>query len=363
MYWNVYRNAHRNKPVAHWSTALTLLLYAAVVCALIAGSTISADTTLRVWQFWTDPGIKPTIDSIVTEFESTHPGVSVELTDLTWANGHEKIAIAFASGTAPDVIELGSDWVAQFADAGHLLDISAQVADKKSDFDGWGMATYEESIWGMPWILGTRVVFVNLDLLGRAGYEPDHVPVNLADFKSAVIAVDQLGKDIYGWGSNTAEKHRLYKKFLPFLWSFGGHITDDQCRYSVIASQNAVNAVEFYRTLHRQCGYVANQRGIEDAFLDGKIGFILSGEWLMKRIALEKRPINYATTIMPGPNNPNGFLAGDRSWAANSCVSTRRPNIPISPCSSSSTSPRRPISYASARPIARPIRPAGNSAG
>ena len=61
-------------------------------------------TTIEWWQFWTDPAIKPTIDSIVAEFEQANPDIDVQLTDLTWANGHEKIVIAFASGTGPDLV-------------------------------------------------------------------------------------------------------------------------------------------------------------------------------------------------------------------------------------------------------------------
>ena len=60
------------------------------------------------WQFWTDPAVKPTIEAMVDAFEKANPGIKVELTDLTWANGHEKIVLAFSSGTAPDVIELGA---------------------------------------------------------------------------------------------------------------------------------------------------------------------------------------------------------------------------------------------------------------
>jgi len=99
------------------------------ICTLFMLATgISAETTIEWWQFWTDPGIKPTIESMVQEFEKQNPGIKVKLTDLTWANGHEKLAIAFASGSAPDVVELGSDWIAQFADNGKLADLS----DRKS---------------------------------------------------------------------------------------------------------------------------------------------------------------------------------------------------------------------------------------
>ncbi|MFQ6008061.1 MAG: extracellular solute-binding protein [Candidatus Zixiibacteriota bacterium] len=269
-------------------------------------------TTIQWWQFWTDPSIKPTITEMVAEFEEANPDIEVKLTDLTWANGHEKIVIAFASGTGPDVVELGSDWIAQFAANGHLADITEYIVDDSAEFQGWGMATYQEKVYAKPWILGTRVLFANRDLLVRAGYDSIWVPITWNELKQAAFKVHRLGPDIYGWGSNTAEKHRLYKKYLPFFWSHGAKIFSDDGKYCLLTTEKAIEALRFYKELHDSCGYVADQRGIEDAFLDGKIGFIISGDWLLKRIELENRRINLASTLIPGLRYPGtSFLGGE----------------------------------------------------
>ncbi|MBU8933149.1 MAG: extracellular solute-binding protein [candidate division Zixibacteria bacterium] len=279
---------------------------------ILVAANVTADTTLRWWQFWTDPAIKPTIETIVDEFEQANPGINVELTDLTWANGHEKIVLSLASGTGPDVLELGSDWIAQFAANGHLADISSMIADDSSAFQGWSMADYDDKIYAFPWILGTRVLFANRELLTRAGYDPDFVPVTWDDLKQSAAAVSALGSGVYGWGSNAAEKHRLYKKFLPFFWSAQGQIFSDNGQHCVLASTYAIDALQTYKDLHDSSGYVANQRGIEDAFLEGKVGFVLSGDWLLKRIELEKHKIDLVSTLMPGPTFiGRSFMGGE----------------------------------------------------
>lgn len=271
-----------------------------------------AETTIQWWQFWTDPGIKPVIEQIVEDFEQQNPGVKVQLTDLTWANGHEKIVLAFASGSGPDVVELGSDWIAQFAESGHLEDISALIGNDSSAYQGWSMATYRDAVYARPWILGTRVLFFNKGLLARTVLKEDFVPVNWAEFMNAAQAVHALGKDIYGWGSNSPEKHRLYKKFLPFFWSEGARFFSESNKFCVVSSTHALSALKFYKALHDSCGYVARQREIEDAFLDGKIGYILSGDWLLKRIERENRTIDLGSTIFPGPSLPGrSFLGGE----------------------------------------------------
>lgn len=260
-----------------------------------------AQETIEWWHFWTNPEIKPTIEQMVADFEAANPGIKVNMTDLTWANGHEKIAIALASGKGPDVLELGSDWIAQFADSDQLTDLSEIKPLDTAKFTGWGMARYQGKIYAHPWILGTRVLFANRALLKRAGYAKNWAPITWVEFKQACLDINRLGKNIYGWGSNTAEKHRLYKKYLPFFWSSKAQIFSDKNHFCVVASERAVEALDFYKELHDSCGYVANQRGIEDAFLDGKVGFILSGDWLLKRIDSEKRSIDFATYIFPGP--------------------------------------------------------------
>lgn len=288
-------------------TALLVLL----TIALFAGST-GAATTIEWWQFWTDPAIKPVIQQMLAEFEKANPDIKVKLTDLTWSNGHEKIVLAFASGRAPDVVELGSDWIAQFAANEQLADLSGMLSDDTLRSEGWSMASYQNGIYAYPWILGTRVLFGNRDLLNKAGYDTTFYPINWQQLTEATKKVMALGPNTYGWGSNTAEKHRLYKKFLPFFWSAGAQIFSDDDSMCVIASTQAVDALKLYQQLHDSTGYVDTQRGIEDAFLDGRIGLIISGDWLLKRIELENRQINLMSTLIPGPKYPGrSFLGGE----------------------------------------------------
>ncbi len=154
---------------------------------------VQAETTIDWWQLWTDPSIKPTIEAMVEEFEQANPDITVNLTDLTWSNGHEKIAIAFASGSGPDVVELGSDWIAQFAVNGHLADMSDHISKDSADYQGWGMATLQNRVYAKPWILGTRVLYVNRDLLKQAGIPEDFLPFSIGDLLTAAMAIHNLG--------------------------------------------------------------------------------------------------------------------------------------------------------------------------
>ncbi len=268
--------------------------------------------TLEWWHFWTDPAIKPTIEQMVADYEKAHPNITVNMTDLTWANGHEKIVVAFSSGTAPDVIELGSDWVPEFSYNGQLANITEYVKGDSSQYLGWSPAIYDSGIYAQPWILGTRVLFINRGLIKRTSLDSNFVPINWKDLKTLCFTIDSLGKNIYGFGSNAAEKHRLYKKFMPFFWSMGGRVFGLTNRYAGFAGDQAYKALEFYKMLTDSCSLIDTQRRLEDAFLDGKVGVIISGDWLLKRIHNENRKIDFITSLIPGPKYPGkSFLGGE----------------------------------------------------
>src|SRR5690606_571058 len=89
----------------------------------------------------------------------------------SWNDGQAKLQLAFNSGTAPDVLELGSDWVAQFSSSGVLADQSKMAGDSIGRFapeiaapGRWG-----NGIYAWPWVVDTRVLFYNKALLASVG--------------------------------------------------------------------------------------------------------------------------------------------------------------------------------------------------
>ncbi|MBN2226716.1 MAG: extracellular solute-binding protein [candidate division Zixibacteria bacterium] len=294
-----------------------ILSFSTVALALLLSCTggeqrSDGQATLDWWQFWTDPAIKPTIEQMVADFESQNPNITVNITDLTWANGHEKIVMAFSSNTAPDIVELGSDWIPEFSSAGKLANLTADLLADTSQFYAWTPAVYDSALYAMPWILGTRVMFINKNLVKRAGYDDNYIPLNWSQLKELCYKIDSLGKDIYGFGANAAEKHRLYKKFLPFFWSNKAKIMSEDGSFSTFASDRAYAALKYYKELCDSTSMVDTQRRLEDAFLDGKVGVIISGDWLLKRIHNENPDIDIVTTLIPGPKYPGpSFVGGE----------------------------------------------------
>jgi multiple sugar transport system substrate-binding protein len=260
--------------------------------------------TLNFWQFWSDTNTKPIVEQLVREFEAENPGIDVRITDLTWANGHEKLVISFAAKQPPDVMELGSDWIAEFAANGLLAQMESSIEPNYLYPAKW-----ENRIYGVPWMLDTRILYFNVDLLKKAGVG---VPQTWAELAEACSSVSQLGADYFGFGCNSAERHRLYKKFLPFLWSNGGQVMNGDGASALLDSPQAVEALEFYLDLC-ECGLIESQRRLEEYFREGKIGFVVSGGWLLRRLKLNPPPFEYKLIGFFSPKGGIGtsFFGGE----------------------------------------------------
>ncbi len=296
-------------------TRLLLLVLLSLLLALSCSQKEAEVTTIDWWHFWTNPEVRPTIDRLVNDFEAVNPGVEIKLGDLTWSDGHEKIVISMAAGKGPDVIELGSDWVCEFAAAGKLLDITDRVADRQDDLLMWEPATYRRKIYGVPWMLGTRVLFCNRTLLEQVGsqYGPTGQIVSWDQLLRLARRINQLEDDTYGFGSNSAERHRLYKKYLPFFWSAGGEVFNADQSATQFDSEPGHRSLRFYLELAKT-GIMETQARLDEYFAAGRIGFVISGEWLVRKLEKLDPKMDYFVSTLPGPTaNDTGisFAGGE----------------------------------------------------
>ena len=260
----------------------------------------------RFWHFWSEPGQKAVLKELVAEFEK-EKNVKVELTELSWNDGKVKLQAAFNSGAPPDVIELGSDWIAQFSSSGVLLALPGD-GNALGRFVSYSVAPamWQGRTFAYPWTLDTRVIFTNQTLLAKAGWtEPI---ITMDQLIRAAELVKESGTD--GWGANGADAHRLYKKILPFMWTYGGDVFDAQGK-PILNSPENIQALSVYAQLAR-AGFVETQRQLDAAFVQGKIALWNSGSWLSKKIyankALKAQPI-----MMPGVHGQPGvsFAGGE----------------------------------------------------
>jgi multiple sugar transport system substrate-binding protein len=258
------------------------------------------ETVIRFWQFW-DIGV---IQPLVAQFEADNPGVRVEVEQLTWATGLEKIQASLASGTQPDLCELGSTWLSRFSYEGVLEDLTPVYEAQRDSFLMWESALWNGRAYGLPWVQGSRVLFVNRDLFRRAGLDPDRPPQTWDELLEASKRIGELGSGVYGFGQNIGEKYVLYKKFMAFAWGNGGDVFDEHGNV-VVNSPAVLEALEFYLKL-APYSLQEKQEVLDQYFKTGRLGMQISGAWNIKNYRLEAPALDYSVALVPKPAADRG---------------------------------------------------------
>lgn len=256
-----------------------IIIFSSILIFALSCSDNKNDKSIDFWHFWSEPYQRAVIDSLINNFEKEYD-IVVNTTELSWSDGKMKLTSAFNSNTAPDVLELGSDWVAQFSSSGVLSTLSKNSInlDKFVEFSHTP-AKWNNETYALPWIVDTRVMFVNMDLLRKCGINKPAEDFN--ELLEHCKKVDNLNNDVFGFGSNGSDKHRLYKKIMTFIWSNNASLLSNNKIDLVNPSIN--EALKFYKKISRN-GIIDNQKNLDNYFAQGKIAYWISGSWLLKKI-------------------------------------------------------------------------------
>src|SRR5690606_22356489 len=98
-------------------------------------------------------------------------GIDINLQSIPWSSAHDRLLTAVASGEGPDVVQMGSSFMAEFTDAGALADLTEYVESNDalaSDnfYEGNINTTrIDDAYYGVPWYTETRALYYRTDLL------------------------------------------------------------------------------------------------------------------------------------------------------------------------------------------------------
>ena len=288
--------------------ALAAILLAAAGLAVLGGAGCgksgSGKTTVVFWQFSPLATIQPILDRYRTE----NPSVDLQVEQLTWQSGREKIVAAIAAGRPPDLCELGSTFLPGLVADSTLVDLTDSIPDLRAELVGWDGVSYRGRAFALPWMLGTRALYINEDLFRKAGLDPAKPPATWAELLDDARRITQRVPDARGFGMNSGEREILIKKFMPFAWGNGGDILDSTLTRSVFNSSQNVEALKFYLSL-KPYSLLDRQEMHEQAFARGRLGIVISGPWLLRTLVKTAPEAHIQVGLMPRPAAGRGKSA------------------------------------------------------
>jgi ABC-type glycerol-3-phosphate transport system substrate-binding protein len=187
---------------------------------------------------------------LIPRFEAAHPGVTVNTQYVSWTHVDEKLTISFAGGVAPDVFQVGAEYVGGLAYRGMAEPLDDRIADWGEADDyfpaSWNTCVYQGAVYGLPYLSAPRVLVYRKDLLRRAGFErPPDTWEELAE-----VAQRLTVKQGPVWEMAGLNLPVSWQVFVEFLWENGGQVFNEEGTRSLLDSPEAAEALQFYADLY-----------------------------------------------------------------------------------------------------------------
>jgi putative chitobiose transport system substrate-binding protein len=254
---------------------------------------------IRFWPWALTPDFEDYLNQIIANFEATYPGVTVVLEGQPAAGARDNIRNSFAAGNPPDVINMSDGWVAEFAEAGVLLNmdeaLGAAYPDLREQYvDGaWEKVTFGGVTYHIPWYLAfSNVMAINGLIYEELGIEA--IPATWAEaYDFACDVREQSGGAYYAYSFPWGELAGL-GVLNTFLGEGIAIYSED--RTSVVFNENPMSAEildQYKRLLDNDCvpreSLTDDVREMIDRFSEGEILLLQTGPQLF-RLVQENNP-------------------------------------------------------------------------
>ncbi|MBI4611797.1 MAG: ABC transporter substrate-binding protein [Candidatus Rokubacteria bacterium] len=172
------------------------------------------------------------LPAVLREFETWHPGVRVRSEALPWSTDeqHQFYVVNLEGGNPGfDVMMLDVIWVAEFARAGWLLDLTPHLAPDElaPHFPAAATAArFDGRVWALPWIMNVGLLYYRADLLAKHGLEPPETYDELVAQARRIRAAERDPRlDGFLWQGKQYEG--LVVNVLEGLWANGTRLLGD----------------------------------------------------------------------------------------------------------------------------------------
>lgn len=158
-----------------------------------------------------------------------HPDTKLNLEFVPYEGLHDKTILAQGSGDGYDVVLFDVIWPAEYASNKILMDITPRVTDemKKGVLPGaWTTVEYQGNRYGMPWILDTKYLFYNKEMLKKAGFSAP--PKTWAELAEQAAAIKKQGIVQYPIVWSWAQAEAVICDYTTLLSANGGTFFDDK---------------------------------------------------------------------------------------------------------------------------------------
>ena len=276
--------------------------------------------TVTFWNGYAADGdeIKTFTETVLPAFNKLYPNVKVEHQEIPYDDLRQKLVTGLAGGTLPDVLRADIIWVPEFADQDALLPLDTEMSDFSTIADtvfAGPLSTnkWKDHYYGLPLDTNTRILFLNDKVLADAGVTA--APTTIDEFEAAAKQVqDKLGKKVYTYAEGGTGPWSV----LPWIWSFGGGITNEDLTSAdgVLNGPGTVAAVtklkEWLDKGYLSPSILGGGTATSEQFGGDASATILEGPWMPGIFKNQFPDLKFSYATVPaGPGGSQSVVGGE----------------------------------------------------
>ena len=297
------------------SKTIAATALSAVLALGVASPAAHAETTLNALFMAQAAYSEQNVRDMTADFMKANPDIKVNLEFVPYEGLRDKTLLSQGAGGGYDVVLFDVIWPAEYATNNVLIDVTDRIsADMKSGImpGAWTTVEYNGKAYGMPWILDTKYLFYNTDMLKQAGIAAppktwDELLEQAKTIKDKGIVEHPI---VWSW----AQAEAVICDYTMLLASYGGSfLTDDgkpafQTGGGVQALDYMVNSIEAGLTNPNSKEYL--EEDVRRVFSSGQAAFALNWTY-MYNLANDPKESKIAGNVgmVPGPGIPGKLEA------------------------------------------------------
>ena len=289
------------------SKTIAATAVSAVLALGIASSAAHAETTLNALFMAQAAYSEQNVRDMTADFMKANPDIKVNLEFVPYEGLRDKTLLSQGAGGGYDVVLFDVIWPAEFATNKVLVDVTERITpDMKSAImpGAWTTVDYNGHAYGMPWILDTKYLFYNMEMLEKAGIAAP--PRTWDDLIEQAKIIKDKGivehPIVWSW----AQAEAVICDYTMLLASYGGSfLTDDgkpafQSGGGVEALKYMVKSIDEGVTNPNSKEYL--EEDVRRVFSSGQAAFALNWTY-MYNLANDPKESKIAgkVGVVPGP--------------------------------------------------------------
>lgn len=289
------------------SKTIATTALSAVLAWGIAGTAAHAETTINALFMSQAAYSEQNVRDMTADFMKANPDIKVNVEFVPYEGLRDKTLLSQGAGAGYDVVLFDVIWPAEYAENKVLVDVTDRItADMKSKImpGAWTTVEYKSRAYGMPWILDTKYLFYNTEMLQQAGIAAP--PKTWAELLEQAKIIKDKGivehPIVWSW----AQAEAVICDYTMLLASFGGEfLTDDgkpafQSGGGVEALEYMVQSMDAGLTNPNSKEYL--EEDVRRVFSSGQAAFALNWTY-MYNLANDPKESKVAgkVSVVPGP--------------------------------------------------------------